>query len=81
MSGCDHAVEYIYQYIDEELTITRRARISVHLKRCGHCCDAFDFERALKARITAGGKTEPPAELFNQLRALIQQERDTENPD
>ena len=47
MSGCEHAVEYVYQYIDEELTYTRRTRISMHLRRCGHCCDAFDFERSL----------------------------------
>ena len=76
MSGCEHAVEYVYQYLDEELTVTRRARISMHLKRCHHCNDAFEFERVLKARIAAGGKSEPPAELFDQLRALIQQERD-----
>ena len=81
MSGCEHAVEYVYSYIDEELTFTRRTRISMHLRRCGRCCDAFEFERALKARIAASGKSEPPAELFDQLRALIQQEQDTESPD
>ena len=81
MSGCDHAVEYVYSYIDEELTFTRRTRITMHLRRCGHCCDAFEFERALKAKIAAGGKSEPPAELFDQLRALIQEERNTESPD
>jgi len=80
MSGCEHAVEYVYQYIDEELTFTRRTRISMHLRRCGHCCDAFEFERSLKARIAASGKTVPPEELFDQLRALIQQERNTEPP-
>jgi mycothiol system anti-sigma-R factor len=81
MSGCEHAVEYVYSYIDEELTFTRRTRISMHLRRCGQCCDAFEFERALKARIAASGKSEPPAELFDQLRALIQQEQHTESPD
>ena len=76
MSGCEHAVEYVYHYIDDELTMTRRARITMHLKRCGHCFDAYEFERSLKAKIAAGGKTEPPEELFEHLRALIQQERD-----
>lgn len=80
MNGCEHAVEYVYQYIDEEITVTRRARITVHLKRCGKCHDAFDFERALKARIAAGGKTEPPAELFDHIRALIHQERNDGDP-
>ena len=74
MSGCDHAVEYVYHYLDEELTLTRRARISIHLKRCGACCDAFEFERRLKDRIATGGKTEPPPELFDHLRALLHRE-------
>ncbi|MFV1970508.1 MAG: zf-HC2 domain-containing protein [Acidimicrobiia bacterium] len=81
MSGCEDAVEYVYQYIDDELTVTRKARIQWHLKRCGHCVSAFQFETSLKERIAAGGKTEPPAELFDTLRALIQQERNTGNSD
>lgn len=80
MSGCDHAVEYVYQYLDEELTLTRRARISIHLRRCPPCGDAFEFERRLKVRIAEGGKTEPPPELFDHLRALIHQEHGNEDP-
>ena len=76
MSGCEHAVEYAYQFIDDELTYSRRVRIQMHLRKCGHCHDAFEFERALKAKIAASGKTEPPQELFDQLAALIQQERE-----
>lgn len=79
MSGCEHAVEYVYQYLDAELTMTRKARISIHLKMCGKCNDAFEFERLLKDRIAAGGKTEPPPELFDDLRALLHQERTNED--
>jgi mycothiol system anti-sigma-R factor len=75
MSGCEHAVEYVYQYIDGEMTMTGRTRITMHLKRCGSCTDAFEFERKLRARIAAGGKSQPPPELFDHLRALIEQER------
>ena len=81
MSGCEHAVEYVYQYIDDELTTTQRSRITLHLKRCNNCTDAYEFERSLKARIAAGGKTEPPGELFDHLRALIQQEQKQGDPD
>ena len=81
MNGCENAIEYVYQYIDEELTVTRSARIKWHLKRCGHCMDAFTFETLLKDRIAAGGKTEPPAELFDTLRALLEQERNTGDSD
>ncbi len=71
---CDHAVEYLYQYIDQELTWARRLRVRWHLRRCGPCLDAFDFEDALKRRIRDCGRDEPPQELFDRLRALIEQE-------
>lgn len=71
---CDHAVDYMYQFIDEELTWPRRLRIRWHLRQCGHCVDAFEFEDRLKARIREIGRDEPPQELFDRLRALIQQE-------
>ena len=81
MSACDRAIEYIYQYIDDELTVTRKTQIRWHLKRCGSCMDAFTFETQLKERISTGGRTEPSAELFDTLRALIQQERQEQDPD
>jgi mycothiol system anti-sigma-R factor len=79
-SGCEHAIEYVYQYLDEEITFFQKSRVSVHLKRCVHCTDAFEFERRLKALIRERGRSEPPPELFDTLRALIQQERDTGEP-
>jgi len=71
---CDHAVDYLYQYIDEELTWARRLRIRRHLKRCTHCLGAYDFESRLKDRIRQAGRDEPPQELFDRIRALIDQE-------
>lgn len=81
MSGCENAVDYVYQYLDDELTHTRKARIKWHLRRCGDCISAFEFEESLKAKIAEGGRSEPPRELFDSLRALIQQERNTGDPD
>jgi mycothiol system anti-sigma-R factor len=81
MSGCDNAVEYVYQYIDDELTYVHKARIKWHLRRCGHCLSAFQFEQSLKRKIEDGGRTEPPPELFDTLRALIQQERNEGDSD
>ncbi len=79
MTGCEHAVEYVYRYIDKELTFWRRVRIKIHLKRCGHCNSAVEFEEAFKARVAESGKSQPPAELSDTLRALILQERNTGN--
>lgn len=73
-NGCDHAVEYVYHYLDQEITWSRRARIRWHLRACEHCCDAYEFEVKLKAVIRERGRDEPPPELFDRLRTLIRQE-------
>jgi len=71
---CDHAVDYLYQYIDQELTWSRKLRVRWHLRRCGNCMDAFDFEVRLKERMKECGRDEPPQELFDRIRALIDEE-------
>mgnify|MGYP000034157265 FL=1 len=81
MSGCDYAIEYVYQYLDEEASFFRNSRIRLHLRRCPPCMDAFQFEARLKDVIRERGQSEPPPELFDALRALIQQERENNEPD
>jgi mycothiol system anti-sigma-R factor len=76
MSGCDYAIEYVYQYLDEEASFFKASRIRMHLRRCPPCMDAFQFEARLKDLIRERGKSEPPAELFDTLRALLQEERE-----
>ena len=72
--GCDHAVEYVYQYLDEEMTFMRKARIRWHLRKCVACDGAFAFETRLKAVIRERGRDEPPPELMERLRALIEED-------
>jgi mycothiol system anti-sigma-R factor len=72
--GCDQAVEYVYHYLDGELTWSRKVRIRWHLKRCSPCDDAFDFELRLKTMIREKGRDELPPELFDRLRALIRED-------
>lgn len=74
--ACKHAVEYVYHYLDDEMTMFRRARVAWHLRRCHACCGAFDFERQLKAVIRERGREQPPQELFDGLWALIERERE-----
>jgi len=73
-NSCDHAIEYVYHYLDEELTWGRRTRIRWHLRRCQDCCGAFEFETRLKAVIRERGRDQPSPELFSRLRALIDEE-------
>jgi mycothiol system anti-sigma-R factor len=79
--ACEHAVEYVYHYLDDEMTVFRKQRISWHLRRCGACCGAFDFEKKLRAVIRDRGREQPPEELFDGLRALIQRERESDTGD
>jgi len=73
-SGCQHAVEYVYHYLDEEITWSRKVRIKWHLKRCDPCDGAFDFEVRLRTMIREKGRDEPPPELFDRLRALLRED-------
>lgn len=75
MSGCHNAVEYVYQYIDDELTVTRRTRIRWHLRRCGSCIGAYEFEQKLKARVAAAGKVQPSEEFLAMIRNIVNDER------
>ena len=73
-SGCDHAIDYIYQYLDDEISVVHSSRIKLHLRRCSSCMSAYEFETKLKSVIRERGRTEPPPELFDTLRAIIQEE-------
>lgn len=72
--GCEHAVEYVYQYLDEEMTWMRRSRIRWHLRKCVACDGAFAFETRLKTVIRERGREAPPSELIDRLRTLIQED-------
>jgi anti-sigma factor (TIGR02949 family) len=73
--SCRHAIEYLYEYLDDELTYYRASRIRFHLRRCLLCPDAFDFEARLKQVRREHGRSDPSPELSEGIRALIQQER------
>lgn len=81
MSGCEYAIEYVYQYLDQEASFFTTSRIRLHLRRCAPCMDAFQFETRLKDVIRERGKSDPPPELFDTLRALIQEERENNEPE
>jgi len=73
-SGCDHAIGYIYQYLDDEISVAHSSRIKLHLRRCSACMNAHEFETKLKGVIRERGRFEPPPELFDKLRNLIHEE-------
>jgi mycothiol system anti-sigma-R factor len=72
--ACEHALEYVYQYLDGELSSSRRARIQWHLRKCDECSPVFDFEANLKQAIRKQCHDDPPPELLDRLRTLIREE-------
>ena len=70
---CEKSAAKMYSYLDREMTVVRRMRVKVHLRRCPPCADGFDFEERLKQRIRRDCREEPPPELYDRLRAFLQQ--------
>jgi mycothiol system anti-sigma-R factor len=77
--SCEQATEQIYFYLDGEMSQFRRMRIRWHLRRCGHCDCAYDFEEKVKEMIRIKGRTEPSAELIQRLHALLREEAGDES--
>ena len=77
--SCEQATEQIYFYLDGEMSYFRRMRIRWHLRRCGHCDCAFDFEEKVKEMIRKKSRTEPSTELIDRLHTLLKEEAGDES--
>lgn len=71
--SCEHAIEYLYNYLDDELTWFRRTRIQWHLRKCNDCCGGFEFEERFKQYVRSNGADEAPAELVERIRTFLRQ--------
>lgn len=74
--NCEKVVNDIYSFLDGELTAVKRSKIEWHLRKCPPCADSFRFEERLMVLVkrSCAGSDDVPPELFDRLRALIQQE-------
>ena len=70
---CQKSAALIYNYLDKEITVYRRVRVWWHLRKCPPCADGFHFEARLKDRIGRGCRDDPPQELYDRLRAFLDQ--------
>jgi mycothiol system anti-sigma-R factor len=72
--GCDETLTILYSYLDGELTVERRSRITQHLDRCGYCGDAAHFEVELRAVVADCARAHVPAPLLDRIRAVLAEE-------
>jgi mycothiol system anti-sigma-R factor len=58
---CEHVLERVYQFIDNELDTASGDAIRQHLSDCEPCLDKFDVEQAVKTLVAkrCGGDTAP----------------------
>jgi anti-sigma factor (TIGR02949 family) len=68
---CDGAVRRIYEYLDGELNVWRRAAIARHLDDCPPCAHGFDFEIELRQVIAFKCRDDVPPELRRRIAIAI----------
>jgi mycothiol system anti-sigma-R factor len=71
---CSDALLELYEYLDGELTASRRAVIAQHLTACGECFEAFDFQAELKQVIAHKCRDEVPEALKARVAGLLESE-------
>ncbi len=64
---CDKAFHRMYYYLDGEITVWRRWKITRHLNRCPPCAQGFDFEVELRQVVAARCRDEVPPELKRKI--------------
>ena len=75
VADCNEAVARLYNYLDGELTLERRAVIQRHLDECHNCIEAFEFEAELKVAISRGCRETVPESLRLRVFEAIVTER------
>ena len=68
---CEQASVRMYRYLDGELTVWRRWRITRHLKRCPPCVQGFDFELELRQVVALRCREQIPPELRARIVAAL----------
>jgi len=67
MDDCEKAIHRMYHYLDGELTVWRRWRISRHLDKCPPCAYGYDFEIELRQVIATRCRDQVPPDLKQRI--------------
>lgn len=69
---CGKADRRMYRYLDGEITVWRRWRITRHLNRCPPCAHGYDFELELRQVISSRCRDEVPGDLKERIKAALE---------
>jgi mycothiol system anti-sigma-R factor len=73
-ANCGETIGRLYQFLDGELTVDRRAQIQRHLEECSPCFQAVGFERELRVVIASKCRDRVPEDLMKRIKAALQEE-------
>lgn len=68
---CDKAFHRMYTYLDGELTVWRRWKITRHLDKCPPCAEGFDFEMELRQVVSSRCRDQVPPELKARIAEAL----------
>ncbi|HZJ27192.1 MAG TPA: mycothiol system anti-sigma-R factor [Acidimicrobiia bacterium] len=68
---CERAIVEIYEYLDGELTTSKRRAIARHLDDCPPCAQGFTFEFELRQVISMKCRDRVPAELRQRIAEAL----------
>jgi mycothiol system anti-sigma-R factor len=69
---CDKAHRRMYRYLDGEITVWRRWRISRHLGKCPPCANGYVFEVELREVIATRCRDTVPDDVKRRIAEAIE---------
>jgi mycothiol system anti-sigma-R factor len=69
---CDKAYRRMYRYLDGEITVWRRWRISRHLGKCPPCANGYVFEVELREVIATRCRDTVPDDVKRRIAEAIE---------
>ncbi|HEY5274086.1 MAG TPA: mycothiol system anti-sigma-R factor [Acidimicrobiales bacterium] len=68
---CTQTVEWLYEFLDGELTEERRIAIEIHLNFCPPCGSVVSFESELRRVIADRCRDQLPDQLRERIQAAL----------
>ena len=71
MDDCQKAFHRMYHYLDGELTVWRRWKITRHLDACPPCAQGYDFEMEVRHVVASRCRDKMPPELKRRISEAL----------
>jgi|FLYL01.1.fsa_nt_gi anti-sigma factor RsiW len=73
MMRCSDAVQRLWQYLEDELSVSDRALVEEHLAFCRRCCGEVEFAEELRRFMADAARPHLPAEVELRLTGFLQE--------